>query len=62
MDFYEFIEDCKEKGLSAEEAEREWAVACEEKRRNFYESYYDDPIVCAGAAQGDLIDMCRRER
>ena len=62
MDFYEFIEDCKANGLSAEEAENEWAVAREERRQAFYESYYSDPYVVCGAIQQDTIDMYRRER
>lgn len=62
MDFYEFIEQCKANGLTAEEASREWADACEEKRQAFYDSYYSDPYVVCGAIQQDTIDMYRRER
>ena len=62
MDFYEFIEQCKEDGLSPDEAIREWHKAEAEKRNRFYEEYYNDPVVCAGWSQQDTIDLYRRER
>ena len=62
MNLYEFIENCKEEGLSAKEAEIEFYKAKDEERERFMEEYWDDPIVNAGLAQQDLIDMYRRER
>ena len=62
MDFYEFVEECKANGLTADEAMNEWSIALEEKRNSFFESYYSDPYVVCGAIQQDTIDMYRRER
>lgn len=62
MDIYEFIIQCIEEGLTAGEAESEWNKAVAERHEQFLESYYDDPIVNAGFAQQDAIDMYRRER
>ena len=33
-----------------------------ERDAQFIDDYYSDPIVCAGFAQQDVIDMYRRER
>ena len=62
MNLYEFIETCQEEGLSAEEAENEFYKAKEEEHERFMERYWDDPLVNAGWAQQDIIDMYRRER
>lgn len=62
MNLYEFIENCKEEGLSAEEAEIEYHKAKAMEHARFIEKYENDPVVNAGLAQQDLIDMYRRER
>ncbi len=62
MNIYEFIENCKEEGLDAYEAELEYEKACQEEREAFKERYENDPFVNAGWAQQDLIDMYRFER
>lgn len=61
-DIYEFIERCKEDGLSSREAESQWAEFLEEKHNAFMENYYSDPYVVEGLAQQDLIDTYRFER
>ena len=61
-DIYEFIEQCKENGLSAREAENEYFRALDEKRERALTDYYDDPVVQAGWMQQDTIDLYRRER
>ena len=62
IDFYEFVEQCKEEGLTSYEAQTEYEIACEEEHERFLEEYENDPIVQAGWAQQDVIDMYRRER
>ena len=62
IDIYEFIETCKENGLSTHEAQIEYGRAVEEERERRLEEYYNDPIVGEGWHQQDIIDMYRRER
>jgi len=62
MDFYEFVDACKEEGLTAEQALNEWNRAQAEAEADFFEDYYNDPVVQYGWYQQDLIDMHRRER
>lgn len=62
MNIYEFVELCKEDGLTASEAQDEWERYLAEKREQFLERYYNDPLVQEGWRQQDLIDMYRRER
>ena len=62
MDFYEFVLECQEQGLTAAEAENEWYrfLAREEEER--IEAYEDDPEIQYGWYQQDLIDCYRYER
>ena len=62
MDFYEFMEQCKEEGLMPEEAIREWHRAEADRAEAWMEAYDDDPEVQYGWHQQDVIDMYRRER
>ena len=62
MDFYEFVEECKANGLTAKEAENEYARSCEETAQAFEDNYWSNPEVAVGWAQQDLIDSYRRER
>ena len=62
MDMYEFFRECEENGIDADEALGEWSRIQAERKARFYEDYYNDPIVQAGWAQQDVIDMYRRER
>ena len=62
IDIYEFMERCREEGMSGEDALAELARAEQEAREHFYDEYYNSPDVCAGWAQQDLIDSYRRER
>ena len=62
IDIYEFIETCKENGLSTYEAQIEYGKAVEEERERRLEEYYNDPIVGEGWRQQDIIDMYRMER
>ena len=62
IDIYDFIETCKENGLSTDEARFEYDRAVEEERQQKLEDYYNDPLVHEGWHQQDIIDMYRRER
>lgn len=62
MNIYDFIIECINEGLTAEEAEQQWNEAVAERHERFLDSYYNDPIVNEGWAQQDVIDMYRRER
>ena len=62
MNIYDFILECINEGLTAEEAEQEWNEAVAERHERFIESYYNDPYVQEGWAQQDVIDMYRAER
>ena len=62
MNIYEFIDNCREEGLTADEAIAEYETYLAERKQSFYDSYYSDPLVCAGFAQQDTIDTYRRER
>ena len=62
MNIYDFIIECINEGLTAEEAEQQWNEAVAERHEQFLYSYYNDPIVNEGWAQQDVIDMYRRER
>lgn len=62
MNIYDFIDECRDAGMTAREAEREYCRAIAEEAHEWEESYYDDPWVIAGAVQQDIIDMYRRER
>ena len=52
----------KENGLDASEAGDEYFRAVEEHHKALLEEYENDPLVNAGWAQQDVIDMYRRER
>lgn len=62
LDLYQFVEECKAQGLTAEEAQEEYLDALEERKNAFFESYYNDPFVQEGWHQQDIIDSYRRER
>ncbi len=62
IDFYDFIETCKENGLSSDEAQTEYCRAIEEEKERVLEDYYNNPIHEEGWRQQDIIDMYRRER
>lgn len=62
MDFYEFIDDCREKGLSGSEALNEWEIACAEQQAQAIEDYENDPMTWEGWHQQDMIDLRYRER
>lgn len=62
IDIYDFIETCKENGLSTYEAQLEYSKAVEEENERRIEEYYNDPLVQEGWHQQDIIDMYRRER
>lgn len=62
FNFYEFVKDCEEQGMTADEAENEYSRIQAEIHENFMENYYNDPLVCEGFAQQDVIDMYRYER
>lgn len=62
VNIYDFVDQCRDADLTPEEADREYARACAEERERFFDDYYNDPVVCEGLAQQDMIDMYRRER
>ncbi len=62
MDIYDFIEECKDQGLSASEALIAFYAEQEERERAFMEAYENDPIVQEGWRQQDMIDLRRFER
>jgi hypothetical protein len=62
MDFYEFMESCKEDGLTPDTAIDEWYRYQAERHAMFMEAYESDTAVNYGWAQQDTIDMYRSER
>lgn len=62
FDLYDFVECCKDEGLSAAEALEELNRAQAEAEATFIEEYESRPDVCYGWYQQDIIDMYRRER
>ena len=62
LDFYDFIDQCREDGLDPDDALREWDLAQAERHERFMEDYYNDDAVCAGWSQQDAIDARWRER
>lgn len=65
MNLYDFVDECRANGLTAQEAEEqydEYCRECAERYNDFLDDYYSRPDVCAGWAQQDLIDSYRRER
>ena len=62
MDFYDFVEQCREDGLDGDECLREWSRVQAERSAAFMEAYESDPEVQYGWHQSDLIEMYRRER
>ncbi len=62
LNFYDFIDSCREDGLDADEALNEWERAKAEERERFYEDYYNSPEVQYGWHQQDMIDLRMRER
>ena len=62
IDIYEFVENCKAKGMNTTEASREYEKAWAEDGEVFLDSYYNDPEVQYGWYQQDMIDLRRRER
>jgi len=57
LDFYDFIDSCREDGLTGEEALDEWERACAERQNNFLADYYNDAEAQYGWYQQDLIDL-----
>ena len=62
IDIYEFIEQCKEEGMTSQQAMQELTRYMNESRNRFVEDYYNDPLVQEGWHQQDIIDMYRMER
>ena len=62
IDIYEFIEQCKEEGMTSRQAMQELTRYMNESRNRFVEDYYNDPLVQEGWHQQDIIDMYRMER
>ena len=62
LDFYDFMELCRDEGLSPEDALDEWDRARAAAKEKFLEDYYDNPETQYGWYQQDLIDMYRREK
>lgn len=62
ISLYDFVDECRSQGMTAEEAESEYWRAVEEERERRIEEYENSPETWAGWAQQDTIDMYRRER
>lgn len=62
ISLYEFVDECRAQGMTAEEAESEYFRAVAEERERRIEEYENSPETWAGWAQQDVIDMYRRER
>lgn len=62
LNLYDFVEECKEQGMTASEAETEWYRACEEHEAQLIEEYENDPMTWEGWHQQDMIDLRYRER
>lgn len=62
IDIYEFIEQCKEEGMTSQQAMLSLGRYMNECRNSMIEDYYNDPIVHDGWHQQDIIDMYRIER
>lgn len=59
---WDFMEECKDEGLSPHQAMSRFERLKAEEHERFLEEYNSRPDVCAGWAQQDMIDMRRRER
>ena len=60
MDFYDFVDECKDNDVPQEDVLYLWNN--EEERRAFEEEYNSDPLACAGLAHhgmtmSDLINL-----
>ena len=62
MDFYEFMEMCRETEIPPQDAIAEWQKMEARRRERFIEDYENDPYVQAGWTQQDLIDLHYLER
>ena len=62
FDLYDFIEQCKEDGLTSDEAMDKMDRILADMEQERIEAYENDPMVQYGWYQQDMIDMRRRER
>ena len=62
MNIYEFIDSCREDGMTASEALDAWDDYQAERKERFLEGYYNDPMVQYGWYQQDMIDLRRSEQ
>ena len=62
FNLYEFVENCKDEGLSEREALDELERTLSERESRLIEEYENDPITQAGWRQQDMIDLRRFER
>lgn len=62
MNIYNFIDDCREYGLTNEEAIMLFYKTESEERESFLEYYNNRHDVQYGWHQQDVIDMYRREQ
>lgn len=61
-DFYSIMEQAREEDLTPDEAIERWHEALDEYHDAFMRDYENNPIVNAGWAQQDVIDLYRFER
>lgn len=62
MDFVTMVDTLRAEGFTDAEINRQISISMMEAERDFYEDYYNDPLVQDGWHQQDIIDMYRRER
>lgn len=62
LDFYSFIDQCREDGLTGDEALDEWERAVSERQRQRIEDYENSPETQYGWYMQDMIDLHWMER
>lgn len=62
INLFDFVEECKAQGMSANEAYSEFCKAVSEEAQEVVSEYENSPETHYGWAQQDTIDMYRRER
>lgn len=62
IDYCEIVDQMRAQGYSDSEINHECGKAKAYAEEQFYEDYYNDPVVQQGWHQQDIIDMYRMER
>lgn len=62
INFVEMVDLLRAEGFTDAEINHQISISMMEAEHDFYEDYYNDPLVQDGWHQQDIIDMYRRER